>query len=295
MSYRTDLAMEATEYHKKNLPNGVAQAQRTVGNLSISDVHIQDQEGAHLLGKTIGHYITVTVPPLYSSIELTPDELQAIADEINTILPQEGLILVVGLGNNDITPDAVGPRTVHQILATRHISGEIAIQNGFGSLRAIATIAPGVLGQTGIETSEIIHAIVEDIKPVAVIVIDALAARSVTRLGTTIQIADCGISPGSGVMNRRKELSTKTLGIPVVSIGIPTVVDAATLAGDLLEEDEDNLERRKQLFEPEGRSMMITPREIDLLISHACNVLAMSINKALHPDMTFDEIGYLTR
>jgi spore protease len=154
-----------------------------------------------------------------------------------------------------------------------------------------------VLGQTGIETSEIIRSIVDDIAPSAVVVIDALAARSASRLGTTIQIASSGISPGSGVMNRRKELSFETLGIPVISIGIPTVVDASTLVSDIMESSEgaaDTTEIRKTLFEPNGRPMMITPREIDLLISHACKVLAMSINKALHPDMSFDEIGYLT-
>lgn len=294
MSFRTDLALESAEPHREKLPAGITQEERTFANLSISSVHINDSEGAELLGKPMGEYITITTPPLYSSVEISMEEIQAISEEIKTMLPTEGLVLVVGLGNNDITPDAVGPRTVHQVLATRHISGEIAKQNGFSDLRAIAAIAPGVLGQTGIETSEIISSIVDDIKPAAVIVIDALAARSASRLGTTIQIASSGISPGSGVMNRRKELSLETLGIPVVSIGIPTVVDAATLAEDLLDNGKNEVDTRRKIFEPQGRSMMITPREIDQLISHSCRVLALSINKALHPEMSFEEIGYLT-
>jgi len=294
MPFRTDLAIEAAQSHMGKLPPGVVQKEYATGQLTINTVEISSAEGARLVGKPAGSYTTITSPPLHSSAVLDEEEIDAIASRIRDMLPREGLVLVVGLGNNDITPDAIGPRCIHQILATRHISKELSEQSGLGVLRPAAAIAPGVLGQTGIETSEIIRSIVDDIHPAAVIVVDALAARSASRLGNTIQISSTGISPGSGVMNRRKELSQDTLGVPVVSIGVPTVVDANTLASDLLDCNEEDEEKCRELFEPRGEALMITPREIDLLISHACKTLALAINKALHPQMTMEDIGFLT-
>lgn len=293
MSFRTDLALEAAQPHEKNLPGGVKHVRRNAGNLAIDAVSITDEEGARMIGKPVGEYITITTPPFSGALEVSEEEIEIIASEIRAMLPEDGLVLVVGLGNNDITPDAVGPRTARRILATRHISGELAAQNGFANLRAAAAIAPGVLGQTGIETAEIIRSLVQDLRPSAVIVIDALAARSASRLGNTVQIANNGISPGSGVMNARKELSRESIGVPVISIGIPTVVDATTLASDLLDSAEEDMEKRRGLFEPEGNAMMITPREIDVLIGHACSTLSLAVNKALQPGMTLEEIGYL--
>lgn len=293
MPFRTDLAIESSGLEEGKLPSGVSTEQYELGNLSIHRVKISDQEGAQIIGKPIGDYITVTTPPFGSAAEITEEEIDVIAQELAGLLPESGLVLVVGLGNNDITPDAIGPRTVHQVLATRHISGELARQSGLDGLRATAAVAPGVLGQTGIETSEIISSVVSQIHPAAVVVVDALAARSTSRLGRTIQIASAGISPGSGVQNARKELSQATLGVPVVSVGIPTVVDATTLAGDLLEGGDEDLEKRRSLFEPEGETMMITPREIDVLIGHACKTLSLAVNKALQPQLTLEEIGYL--
>jgi spore protease len=291
MPYRTDLAAEADALTKDRLPDGVEQENAATGTLAIQRVHIASETGAEAVGKPVGRYITVTAQPFSSASELTEEEISAIAGEIAAMLPQEGAILVVGLGNNDITPDAIGPRTVHQVLATRHIGQELAKESGLEGIRAAAAVAPGVLGQTGIETSEILRALVEEISPAAVVVVDALAARSVSRLGRTIQIADTGISPGSGVMNTRKELSKASLGVPVVSVGVPTVVDASTLAGDLL--SDHGGEPRSDLFQPEGRAMMITPREIDVLIGHACKTLALAINKALQPQMSLEELAYL--
>lgn len=291
MAYRTDLAMEAESLQGGASLSGVRQYRRTIGNLEIQSVHIDSEEGASAMGKPPGDYITVMAPTFSGSVEVTEEEISQISDEIMHMLPPNGLILVVGLGNNDITPDAIGPRTVHQVLATRHITPELAERSGLKGLRPTAALAPGVLGQTGIETSEIIRSVVEQIRPTAVIVIDALAARSASRLGNTIQIASSGISPGSGVMNARRELSRETLGVPVVSVGIPTVVDAATLAEDLL--DGQSPSAKRELVEPGGAPMMITPREIDVLIEHGCKVLALAINKALQPQLTLEEIGYL--
>jgi len=290
MSFRTDLAAESAALITEKLP-GLSQREESFGQIEFTTVRITDQASADAVGKAIGEYITVTAPPFHSGREITEEELCEIAGRIAAMLPKNELVLVAGLGNNDITPDALGPRTIHRILATRHIGPELKRQAGLENLRAVAALAPGVLGQTGIESSEIIGSIVRDIKPGAVVVIDALAAGSTKRLGCTIQIASTGISPGSGVMNSRKELSRETLGVPVVSIGIPTVVDASTLAGDLLPgKDMDGL---RDLLEPSGSRMMITPREIDKLISHACHTLSLALNKALQPDMTLEEIGHL--
>lgn len=295
MPFRTDLAVEAAEPHRKNPPPGVSQSDREAGNLSINRVDIRGGEAAKLLGKPVGAYITVTLPSFSGPVEITETEIETVAGEICALLPPEGLVLVVGLGNNDITPDAIGPRTARQVLATRHIAAQMGAQAardyGLDNLRAAASIAPGVLGQTGIETAEIVHSLVADIKPAAVLVIDALAARSASRLGNTIQIASSGISPGSGVMNARRELSRETLGVPVVSVGIPTVVDAATLAGDLLGEEEAGELREK--FSPSGSEMMITPREIDQIVGRACKTLSLCINKALQRDVTLEELSYL--
>lgn len=293
MPYRTDLAAESQLLQGERLPQGVTQHSRSFGNLVIHTVSIAGHAAAEAIGKPEGDYVTVTTPPFHQAVEVSEEEIGEIARELADMLPEKGLVLVVGLGNNDITPDAIGPRTVHQVLATRHIRGEMARQAGLEGLRPAAALAPGVLGQTGIETSEIIRAVVEDIRPAVVVAVDALASRSADRLGCTVQIANSGISPGSGVMNSRRELSRKTLGVPVISVGIPTVVDASTLAGDLLEGSELAPEQRRALFEPRGQTMIITPREIDVLIGHACKALALAINKALQPQLTLEEIGYL--
>ena len=195
--------------------------------------------------------------------------------------------LVVGLGNAQITPDALGPLTVRQILATRHIPAQLAEQTGLSGLRPVAAIAPGVLGQTGIETGEIILSIVRDLSPAAVVAVDALAAGSPERLGCTIQLSDSGISPGSGVLNARKELSRQSLGVPVLSLGIPTVVDGGTLVCGLLGcEDESRVPE-------EARAMMVTPRDVDALIERGAKHLSLALNAALQPQLSLEEISYL--
>ena len=288
MPFRTDLAMESAQPHIDSLPAGITQSEHTVGNLTINTVEITSDDVAKLIGKPCGKFITIITPPFHTGQDADSGDIEAIAKEITSFLPQSGLVLIVGLGNNDITPDAIGPRTAHGIIATRHISGEAAVSMGFEGLRPVAAVAPGVLGQTGIETSEIISSIVHDIKPAAVIVIDALAAGDMSRLGNTVQISNTGISPGSGVKNHRRELSENTLGVPVISVGIPTVVDALTVASALLGEDESKLSTLKS-----ANNMMITPREIDVLISRACKTLAQAINRAVQPALSLEEINYL--
>jgi spore protease len=198
------------------------------------------------------------------------------------------------LGNENITPDSIGPKTVEKLLVTRHIEtidSMLFKSAGFG---CVAAISPGVLGQTGIESAEIIKSICANIKPICVIVIDSLASRRLNRLATTVQLSDGGISPGSGVANKRAELSERTLGVPVVSIGVPTVVDAATLAYDLLEEhlgtDESFASEIEQLLVGEGKNMFVTPKDNDIIAEETAKLLSASINIALH-NMEINEIN----
>lgn len=198
----------------------------------------------------------------------------ALSEALSRLLP-EGAVLVAGLGNVSITPDALGPAAARQILATRHVGEETAAALGIRSFRPVSVLAPGVLGQTGMETCEILAALVRETKPAALIAIDALAAGDPERVGTTVQICDSGISPGSGVSNRRKELSRRTLGIPVIAIGVPTVVDYPR--------------------ENDPEPMMVTPREIDTVIENAARTIAMAVNCALQPELSLEDLMALTQ
>ncbi len=197
------------------------------------------------------------------------------------------MVLIAGLGNKTITPDALGPRAAELIFATRHIGAELRKSIGMENIRNAAVIIPGVLGKTGVETGEIIESVARKVKPCAVIVIDALASRRLERLGTTVQMATSGVVPGSGVGNARSRIDEQTLGIPVLSVGVPTVVDAATLASDLIEQAgyaADSAEYDKQ-HKPIRERIMVTPKEIDLMIERAAQLVAMSINCALQPEL----------
>lgn len=291
---RTDLAIELAmelQSAQGSLPQGLHSHTRQVNTVEITTVEIQNDEMARRLQKPKGRYVTVETRPLWQSSLDLQEEICATAESLRRLLPQQGSVLVVGLGNAGITPDALGPQVAGQILATRHLSQQLKESLGLGHLRKVSAMAPGVMGQTGIETGEIVAALVNYIRPAAVIAVDALAARSVARLGSTIQISDSGISPGSGVLNARKSLCQQTLGVPVISLGIPTVVDASTLACDLL--DPQQAEPRRELFQSGGEGMMVTPREVDLLIGHGAKFISQAINKALQPELSLEEIAYL--
>lgn len=295
-NYRTDLAIELAEEvqqesQQQKMPEGLASHSHRVNSIEITTVEIQTDDMARRLQKPKGRYVTVETRPLWQSAMNLEEEICATAESLRELLPDRGSVLVVGLGNAGITPDALGPKVIEMILATRHLSNELKESIGLGHLRKVSAIAPGVMGQTGIETGEIVAALVNYIHPTAVIAVDALAARGMERLGKTIQISDTGISPGSGVLNARKELCTKTLGIPVISLGVPTVVDATTLAYDLLEDGK--IQKERTLFHPSGEQMMITPREIDLLIGHGAKFVSLAINKALQPELSLEDITYL--
>lgn len=280
MQYRTDLAVESLAGVRSR--SGITEHKRGKA-FRITEIHIADDESGKPLGKGKGRYITLESEPLSRFSDQYETMAEELAEELRQLLPEEGCVLVAGLGNMDITPDALGPRTTAKVLATRHLKKELAEEDEefLKSLRQVSVIAGGVLGQTGIETAELIQAVANFIHPTAIIAIDALACSSLERLGTTIQISDTGIAPGSGVANHRNALDTRTFGIPVIGIGVPTVIGMHTIAEDLT----------GRLPLPTKQDMMVTPRDVDRLISQASHLLACGINLALQPQMDYADVA----
>ncbi|MBR3755022.1 MAG: GPR endopeptidase [Clostridia bacterium] len=283
MNLRTDLALEQREISAPEETDGIECEEVKKGEAKITRIEITNENGEKKLNRKRGTYITVELPNLSRFADFS-QSAKTIADELIPLLPQEGLILVAGLGNDQITPDALGPGCASLIFSTRHIGKELQKSIGFEHLRPVARVIPGVLGQNGLETVEILEGIIRRVSPAALITVDALASRRLSRLGCTVQICNTGISPGSGVGNARAEISPETVGVPVISIGVPTVVDAVTLACDLIGE------AAGERMEKDGEKMMVTPREIDLLIEHASKLVAASINSALQPHMDIEEL-----
>lgn len=285
MEPRTDLALEKREILGKKEPEGVESSEFSEGGVSFTKIKIINKKGSEILGKPIGTYITAEIPQLMKNPINDEETIEAIANQLRNLIPKNGAVLVAGLGNTDITPDAVGPKSVSMVLATRHIDKSLSEEIGLGELRSVAGFIPGVLGRTGLEAAESVKGIAASIEPSAVIVVDALAARRLSRLGTTVQISDTGIIPGSGVGNVRKEITERSVGVPVISVGVPTVVDVGTLVNDLT--------GSKSELSEENRNMIITPREIDIVIERASELIGMAINKALQPDISVDEMMML--
>lgn len=267
MSIRTDLAIETISVEQKNTSEKIK-----LGRVEIDRMSVEKQENGTL---NLGSYVTISFD------KFTPDDVRgevhsAIKTELLSLIKNTENVLVVGLGNRNITPDAIGPKVVEGIFSTRHIEKAVAESVGLKGLRTVSAIATGVLGQTGIEAAEQILGTVQRIKPSAVIVVDALAARDISRLGCTVQLTDSGIRPGSGVGNSRAEISKKTLGVPTVAIGVPTVVDAATFAEDIV---------KREYLDPKGCSLMVTSRDIDSMINYSAKAIAHAINCALQPEI----------
>ena len=276
MYLRTDLAVEARELAGGKV-SGVDYKTYSESGLQISRLTVKTDRAKQILGKDMGTYITIALPSLTDNFSSTDKRLAAIGGEIRRLLPVNGLILVAGLGNEEITPDSLGPKTALKVLATRHIQGELARASGLDRLRPVAVMNTGVTGQTGIETGEYILSVVKRIRPNAVVAIDALASRRLERLGTTLQISDAGISPGAGVGNHRTKINSETIGVPVISIGVPTVVDVRTLAGDVLADTRESADDLPALT----KEMVVIPREIDLLTERASRLLGFALNAAL--------------
>ena len=259
MHIRTDLAEEQAA-RQSFLPKGASLSNMEWEGAAVSLVSIQDQEAEHILGKPVGEYYTIRCESFCQ--RSSEKGGKAAAKVLRQLLPQKGTVLAVGLGNAHVTPDSLGPEFAKLLPPTRLVDPEKLHAAGFSDCLPCAVVAPGVAGQTGMDSAEIVLALVRKINPAAVIAVDALAAGEASRLGTTIQICNTGISPGSGVANCRPELSSRTLGIPVIAVGVPTVVDF-----------------------PMGKaSLMVTPREVDAMIQNAAKTLAEAVLQALQPE-----------
>ena len=278
---RTDLAVELFDPDSNQLPKGIRRKLRKSSVCSITEIIVDDMVAGIRIGKSKGRYITIETDHLSAHPQDFAEQSSNISDELSALIPNKERLLVVGLGNKSITPDALGPLSASRIIATRHVTKENVGSELSGlQLNSVSVLSAGVMGQTGIESSEMIYAVCEKVQPTCIIAIDALACSDISRLGTTIQITDSGISPGSGVQNRRKELSKETLGIPVIAIGVPTVVDMHSIVHSITGTAPD-----KHL-----PNMMVTPRDIDKLIERTAHLLAFSINRAAQPKLSNEDI-----
>lgn len=320
---RTDLALESTEIYrqtaKKDAP-GIEVESDEGENYTVTRIKIVDEIGSEKLGKPKGTYITIEVPGLKNADQDLKDEIsQLVAKEIKGLgrNREDTKTLIVGLGNWNITPDALGPKVVDRVLVTRQYF--IAYNKDRDDTVAnVSAITPGVMGLTGIETGDIVKGVVEKTKPDLVIAIDALASRKMNRVSTTIQISDTGISPGSGVGSKRIGLTEDFLGVPVIAIGVPTVVDAATMVNDTMDliissmkeqaqsgtefysmleniSDEDKYQLIKEVLQPYMPNVLVTPKEIDQLINDLSIIIANGLNIALHPGIELKDVNRYIR
>lgn len=316
---RTDLAVEAKEICEKKIGNnipGVEIKEKIEDNIKITYVKITEDIGERFMGKPKGDYITIDMPEsTHYDGEMRDKVSMIMGKTLSSMIDIEGSMtaMVVGLGNWNITPDALGPKVASKLMVTRHLK-ELIPDKIDERIRPVCVISPGVLGITGIETGEIIKGVIDKIKPNLIVCIDALASRKMDRVNTTIQIGNTGISPGSGIGNKRMELSKKTLGVPVIAIGVPTVVDAATMANDtidlVLDEminqtekggefykvlksvDKDEKQKMiKEILEPYGENIMVTPKDVDLVVDSISKIIANGINIALQPALDLSDIN----
>lgn len=295
MEIRTDLALErAGELEEGgSLPRGVSVKKEHRHGIEATVVTISTKAGEGAIGKPKGTYVTVELGSVLRREKGSFDGAVAcIADYLRGMLklPNRLPVLVAGLGNREVTPDAIGPLTADHILVTRHMVA--AVPETFGEFRPVSATVPGVLGTTGVESAETVRALVERIGAAAVIAVDALAARDTGRLCSTLQISNTGISPGSGIGNRRNALDQKTIGCPVIALGVPTVTDAATMASDLFQRA--GMEVEEEQLRKVSTGMIVTSGDIDRRVREIARVLAYSINGALHEDLTLEELTDLT-
>ena len=290
MAFRTDLAVEAVQNlpHAANLRQ-VRQTERTIEGFSVNEVDILTEHAAREIGKPCGRYVTLELDALVRREEdAFPRACRALSTLLGELLPDNaasGPVLVTGLGNRMITPDAIGPQAIDHVIATRHLVEQVP--DVFASWRPVSALAPGVLGQTGVETGEVICGVLDRVKPAAVLAVDALAAGRLSRLLRTIQLADTGITPGAGVGNARAALNSDTLGVPVIAIGVPTVVDGATLAHEIAAQlGGFSCEALDDLSLP----VMVTTRDIDREVADIARVIGYAVNMALHPHLTVSDI-----
>ncbi len=311
--FRTDLAIETAEmfqeYEDLKGVNISEEISKMTG-IRVTRVTIENEMGAEQLGKSVGDYITMEVPELDQvDVSYHREIALEVVSQLKCLIPDIGMkkIMVAGIGNREMAPDALGPLVSDHLFITRHLIqnyGENSeITKGMG---CVSALAPGVMAQTGIETREIVFGTVKETKPDLLIVVDALAARSVKRLNKTIQITNTGIAPGAGVGNRRYGIDAKSMGVPVIAIGIPTVIDAATIVNDaignllsIMDETKNRLSKRiwdgvasfddqeryqlvRELMDPEMLNMFVTPKNIDEIILQMSYTLSEALNQMCH-------------
>ena len=319
-SPRTDLAVEAREMIGGDGEiDGIKVNSEKFGDIYITTVDILDEKGASQMGKDIGTYISYESEGMgEKDVSEREAIIKKLSDGISKLIKARGIadgdtVLIAGLGNRHITADSLGPKVIDGILATRHIAGTLPDELSPG-VRPVCAIAPGVMGITGIETGEIIQGITERVRPKLIITIDSLAARKMSRINSVIQMSDTGVSPGSGVGNARMPLNEKTLGVPVIAIGVPTVVDAATLVNDTMERlisqmiqgsqkggpfykmleelsFEDKYSLILEILEPYTGNMFVTPKEVDAVVENLSNIISNSINISLQKNITMEDIN----
>ena len=310
MNIYVDLAVEAHELLRGETGrevSGVVMQKEEIGPTSVTTITIINKKGEKVLGRPKGNYITIDAPHIKDNNPQQHKELaEILARHLAKLLKlnEDTSILIVGLGNWQATPDALGPKVVEKVLVTRHLF-HYTPEDVRGKMRKVSAISPGVLGLTGIETAEVIHGLVQHVKPDYVIAIDSLAAGDLSRIGTTIQLADTGINPGSGIGNHRKGLTEETLGCKVIAIGVPTVVNAAVIAHRTVEELFSQMESEpslaqiyteeneqvlinimKKALSPFEDSLMVTPKEVDELIDNSSRIIAKALNLSIHPEIT---------
>lgn len=286
MPYRTDLALESEQrVNASGALRGIVRQQRTyaAAGFEVTDIKIVLEEAAAALGKPKGRYVTVSCREgrLSDCRGDAAEQAECLAAELAGLIRLPQRVLVAGLGSTAVTPDSLGPAAAAGILATRHLK-RLAPELDTSELSEVSVISAGVMAQTGIESAAVVKALCEEVRPELVIVIDALACSELEHLGSTVQLCSTGISPGSGVGNSRAELSEASLGVPTAAIGIPTVTDCSVIA-----------EAAGGSSLPEHLGMIVTPKDIDLLIKRSAALLSAGINRALHPTLSQEELAML--
>ncbi|WP_028544896.1 GPR endopeptidase [Paenibacillus taiwanensis] len=324
-SVRTDLALEARELVQPDVHIPIPGVQESVehkAGIKVTSIHVQNEEGSRAIGRVPGRYVTMEVPGLRRKDSDLQDRVatkfaQLFAGFLKDIgIKPTDKALIVGLGNWNVTPDALGPMVVENVLVTRHFF-ELMPEQVSPGYREVSAVAPGVLGITGIESSEIVQSIVDKTKPDLIIAIDALASKALERVNTTIQVADIGIHPGSGIGNKRKGLTKEILGVPCVAIGVPTVCYASTIVNNAIEMmkdhfkdqteqtrhilgmlddigEQDRLSLVKEVLEPLGHDLIVTPKEVDEFMEDMANIIASGLNAALHEAVDADNVAAYT-
>lgn len=298
---RTDLAFESRNFYLKEkcvteIPGIKAESVKS-DIYSVTRVIIETKDAAEKINKPVGKYITIHSPHIKTGL-YTKELSEALAKELSSLIPKTKkapLTFVAGLGNSKVTPDAIGPMVLSSLIVTRHLRDSAEDLN----LSPLSALAPGVLGITGIETAEILQAVKDKIKPDYIIAIDALASRSASNVGCTIQISDTGISPGSGVNNRRNALNEETFALPVIALGVPTVSDSSAILYDTLKELSDKISENNYPLSDEmikslihtNENLMVTPKDIDAIVMRASAILSRGINLCIHDKLSYEEIS----